>query len=92
MLGLYHVCNATQVSHTSNSIVNNSDNVVNTNHDNSVIMSSASNSSVLGGVLSNSGSLLNPVFVPTCRPSVVNGWRLAKMKKSIPDMSLPLNL
>ena len=62
--GLNHICNATQVSHTSNSTVNYSDNVVNTNRDNSVIMSSASNSSVLGGVLSNSGSLLNPVFVP----------------------------
>ena len=25
----------------------------------------------------------------TCMASSVNGWQLAKMKKSIPDMSLP---
>ena len=31
-------------------------------------------------------------FMRCCRNGVVNGSQLAKMKKSIPDMSLPLNL
>ena len=27
-----------------------------------------------------------------CRICFINGWQLAKMKKSIPDMALPWNL